>query len=184
MHLIDILSFSLSLLGIYGPILLTRYLLPRNVTPILSTLLDQTQQLLGRAEQIGAIPPQSEYKFRLDRYEHLRMLDCPQHLILQCSSAYKFAMMRTESNHARGTFQQLRITLTGGLTCKLLSLYYQIESIKSELEVCTPVSMSITPSLTVTQLEVDQQQLNMGSAGALVASPADGKHVDTFLDVH
>jgi len=54
-------------------------------------------------------------------------------------------MMRTESNHARGTFHQLRIALLGGLTCKLLSLYYQIESIKSELEVCTAVSPSITP---------------------------------------
>ena len=58
-------------------------------------------------------------------------------------------MMRTESNQARGTFQQLRVALLGGLTCKLLSLYYQIESIKSELEVCTPVSSSITPPLTV-----------------------------------
>ena len=76
MRLIDILSFSLSLLGIYGPILLTRYLLPCNVIPILSTLLDQTQQLISRAEQIGAVPPQSEYKFRLDRYERLRILDC------------------------------------------------------------------------------------------------------------
>ena len=88
-------------------------------------------------------------------------------------------MMRTESNHARGTFRQLRITIMGGLTCKLLSLYYQIESIKSELEVCTPVSLSITPLLTASQLEVDKQQLNMGSGGtgALVASPADSKHV-------
>ena len=87
-------------------------------------------------------------------------------------------MMRTESNHSRGTFQQLRITLMGGLACKLLSLYYQIDSIKSELEVCTPVSLPITPSLTVTQLEVDKQQLNMGSGvGGLVASPTDGKHV-------
>ena len=86
-------------------------------------------------------------------------------------------MMRTESNHARGTFQQLRITL-GGLTCKLLSLYYQIESIKSELEVCTPVSLSITPSPTMSQLEVDKQQLNIGSGTSiLVASPTDGKHV-------
>jgi hypothetical protein len=87
-------------------------------------------------------------------------------------------MMRTESNHARGTFQQLRLTLMGGLICKLLSLYYQIEFIKSELEVYTLVSLPITPSLTVTQLEVDKQQLNMGSgASALVASPAGGKHV-------
>lgn len=47
-------------------------------------------------------------------------------------------MMRTESNHSRGILQQLHIALLGGLTCKLLSLYYQIEAFKSELEVrCT-----------------------------------------------
>lgn len=67
MHLIDILSFGLSLLGIYGPILLILYLLPRNVAPRLSTLLDETHQLLRRAEEIGAVPPQSEYKRQLDR---------------------------------------------------------------------------------------------------------------------
>ena len=71
MHVIDILSFCLSLLGIYGPILLVHYLLPRKVAPLLSTLLDETQELLGRAEEIGAVPPQSEYKLRLDRYEDL-----------------------------------------------------------------------------------------------------------------
>ena len=38
MHVTDILSFSLSLLGIYGPILLALYLLPRNLAPRLSTL--------------------------------------------------------------------------------------------------------------------------------------------------
>jgi hypothetical protein len=43
--------------------------------------------------------------------------------------------MRIESNHARGTFQQLRVALLRGLTCKLYSLYGRIESIKSELEV-------------------------------------------------
>ena len=47
-------------------------------------------------------------------------------------------MIRTESNLSRGIFQQLHITLLGGLTCKFLSLYYQIEAIISELEVhCT-----------------------------------------------
>ena len=80
MHIIDILSFCLSLLGIYGPILLVHYLLPRKVAPLLSTLLDETQKLLGRAEEIGAVPPQSEYKLRLDRYEDLRVLDCLHHI--------------------------------------------------------------------------------------------------------
>jgi len=31
MHIIDILSFCLSLLGVYGPILFILYLLPRNL---------------------------------------------------------------------------------------------------------------------------------------------------------
>jgi hypothetical protein len=67
MSAIDVLSFCLSLLGIYGPILFILYLLPRNVTPHLSTFLNETQQLLRRAEEIGAVPPQSEYKRQLDR---------------------------------------------------------------------------------------------------------------------
>lgn len=77
MRAIDILGFCLSVLGIYGPIFLINYMLPRNVAPLLSTRLDETQQLLGRAEEIGTVPPQSEYKLRLDRYEDLRILDCP-----------------------------------------------------------------------------------------------------------
>ena len=83
--------------------------------------------------------------------------------------------MRTESNHARGTFRQLRIALLGGLTYRLLSLYYQIESIKPEadLEVCTPVSrcLYLTPPLTVAQLEVDKQRLNTKSG---VSAPVPG----------
>ena len=45
-------------------------------------------------------------------------------------------MMRVESNHARGSFQQLRLALLGW-TCILYSLYYQIGAIKSKLEVRT-----------------------------------------------
>jgi len=67
MHVIDILSFSFSLLGIYGPILFILYLLPCNFAPRVSTLLDETQQLLHRAEESGAVPLQSEYKRQLDR---------------------------------------------------------------------------------------------------------------------
>jgi hypothetical protein len=76
MRAIDIISFCLSVLGNYGPIFLIHYLFPRNVAPFLSTLLDETQKLLERAEEIGAVPPQSEYKLRLDWYEDLRMLVC------------------------------------------------------------------------------------------------------------
>ena len=49
-------------------------------------------------------------------------------------------MMRVESNSAPGTFNQLRVALLHGLTYKLFSLYYQIEAIKSDLEIrCAPL---------------------------------------------
>jgi len=66
MHVIDILSFCLSLLGICGPILFILHLLPCNLTPRLSVLLDETHQLLHHAEEIRAVLPQSEYKHELD----------------------------------------------------------------------------------------------------------------------
>ena len=47
-------------------------------------------------------------------------------------------MMRVESNSAPGTLNQLRVALLHGLTYKLFSLYYQIEAIKSGLEVRYP----------------------------------------------
>ena len=51
------------------------------------------------------------------------------------SFANQFAMLRVESNRAPGTFNQLRLAVLHGLTYKLLSLFYQIEAIKSDLEV-------------------------------------------------
>ena len=52
---------------LYGPILFILYLLPCNFAPRVSALLDETQQLLHRAEEIGAVPLQSEYKRQLDQ---------------------------------------------------------------------------------------------------------------------
>ena len=66
MHFLDVFSFCLSLLGIYGLILPFRYLLPRNIIPLLSLLLDETTQLLDSAEAIGAVPLQSECRTHLD----------------------------------------------------------------------------------------------------------------------
>jgi len=77
MSVIDILSFCFSLLGIYGPILFVLYLLPRNVAPRLSTLLEEAQRLLRCAEEVGAVPLQSKYKHHLDRYPDLHIPDCP-----------------------------------------------------------------------------------------------------------
>jgi hypothetical protein len=64
---VDILTFCLSVLGIYGLILKILYLLPRNAIPLLSVLLNETRQFLGHAEAINAVPPQSECRTLLDR---------------------------------------------------------------------------------------------------------------------
>lgn len=69
--MLDILSLTLSFLGIYGLILSPRYLIPCYVTPLLSAHLNEAQELLSRAEEISAIPPESEYRRDLDLYENL-----------------------------------------------------------------------------------------------------------------
>jgi len=61
MSFIDTFNFCLSLFGFYSLVLYLRYLLPRYIVPPLSTFLNETQQLLHRAEAIGAIPQDSEY---------------------------------------------------------------------------------------------------------------------------
>ena len=61
---LDITSFCLSVLDLI--VLKFRYLLPRNAIPLLSALMNETRQLLDRAEAIGAVQPQSECKTRLD----------------------------------------------------------------------------------------------------------------------
>jgi len=71
MHVLDALSFSLSALGIYGLVFSIRYLLPRYMVPFISTRLNETQQLLGHAEAISAIPPESELRTHLVLYEDI-----------------------------------------------------------------------------------------------------------------
>lgn len=65
---IEITGFTIVVLGIVinGREHLIDFL-PRNVVQRLDTRLDEAQEFLRRAEEVGAIPPQSEYKDRLDR---------------------------------------------------------------------------------------------------------------------
>ena len=69
MRFVDILGFCLSILGVYGLVLYLRYLLPHYVIPLLYDLLNETRQLLGRAEALNAIPLESELKTQLDLCE-------------------------------------------------------------------------------------------------------------------
>ena len=65
MHFINILSLTLSFLGIYNLVISLRYLIPCYIIPFLSVHLDSTQQLLNHAKAINAIPPESEYRTHL-----------------------------------------------------------------------------------------------------------------------
>ena len=87
-------------------------------------------------------------------------------------------MMRPESNRTQGTFHQLRVALLHGLTYKLYSLCYQIEAIKSDLEVRFTI-LFVMQSMTESQIEIDKQQLNNVDflTSAEVPRPVDGKHV-------
>ena len=61
MLVIDALSLGLSILGFYGLVLSLRYLIPRYIIPLISARLNETQQLLSHAEEINAIPQESEH---------------------------------------------------------------------------------------------------------------------------
>ena len=80
--------------------------------------------------------------------------------------------MRIKSNHARGTFQQLRLAVR--LTYRLYALYYRIEAIKSKLEVCfTPLSLPVVQSTMAShwQLAVDEQQITIAESATSTMLP-------------
>ena len=87
-------------------------------------------------------------------------------------------MTGVESNGAPGTFNQLRIALVHGLTYKLFCLYYQIEAIRSELEVRCTTFLFTMQSMMVPQLKVNKQQLDTETVtGAKVPRSVCGKCV-------
>ena len=97
--------------------------------------------------------------------------------------------MRSQSNLARWPFQQLRLAIQCGLTCRIYVLYYRIESIKTKLEVSRTTLLRLVHhmySISSSQLAIDDQQLgrhgiaDSESARATttaVPSPAAGMHL-------
>jgi len=116
MHFIDILTLSLSILGVYDLILYLRFLLPRNAIPCVATPLREVQQILHHAQSIGAIPRASEYAAALTIFED------------------EFLRMRVESHRSPAIYQQLLRAIQSGLTCRLYALSLRIDAIKVKLE--------------------------------------------------
>jgi len=147
---IDYVGFCIKILGIaLGLVLYLRdAVLPCNIIPPLSALLDETKQLLHRAEVASAISPQSEHRTELDQ------------------SVNQFAMMRMENNRSLGIYQQLRLVIWCGLTYRLSTLDSKIRAIKSNLEVA------------IDQQHLDQQHLtntqtpNQSTIDLVAATPA------------
>ena len=83
MLVIDALSLSLSILGIYGLVFSLRYLIPCYIVALLSARLNEIQQLLSHAEAINAIPPESEHRTHLDLYEDLYFDRLSSHTSIQ-----------------------------------------------------------------------------------------------------
>jgi hypothetical protein len=65
---IDVLGSCLSIFGIIYGLLFSYSLLPHNVVPLISALLEETKQLLDCAEALNVVPLESEYKTQLDLY--------------------------------------------------------------------------------------------------------------------
>ena len=71
---LDVLSLTLSFLGIYGLIFPIRYLIPCFLIPCLLAHSNATRNLLDQAEAIDAIPPESQYRKQLEMYDKIFML--------------------------------------------------------------------------------------------------------------
>jgi hypothetical protein len=77
MHILDLLSLSLSLIGIYGVVVVAlRVLLPRNIVPLISELFDKTMALTQQAEAIN-VPNASYYQENLAAYAYVCLYQRP-----------------------------------------------------------------------------------------------------------
>ena len=95
--------------------------------------------------------------------------------------------MRLQSNQARGPFQQLRLAIQCGLTCRLYVVYYRIERIKSKLEVSQATLLAhYVYSTNSSQMAIDEQHLRIANSESVtrisVPSPEAGIHLLYFND--
>jgi len=67
MRFTDTLGLSLSVLGAYGLVWNSRFLLPRHLIPLVSARLDETEAILDHAEA-HALPTANEYRMDVAMY--------------------------------------------------------------------------------------------------------------------
>jgi hypothetical protein len=135
MQFTDILSFCFSILGLYGLVYYLRFLIPRNLLPHVSAVLTEVESLIERAESIGVIPRQNDYRSALALYGAVVLLPTDRHLTDPCSCASEFLQIRMESHRAPGILRQLWLAVWYGLTCRLYVLSSRVEAIRIKMEV-------------------------------------------------
>ena len=110
----DTLSFSFSILGLYGLVYYLRFLIPRNLLPYVSAVLTDAEHLLDRVESTGVIPQPNDYRSALTLYEAVMPPPTVSHLNI-CSD---FGLL-----------------FKYGRTCKLYTLSSRVVAIKVEIRV-------------------------------------------------
>jgi len=149
-----ILVRPLSILGVYDLILYLRFLLPRNVTPHVAAPLGEAQQVLNRAQSIGAVPHASEYATTLAAFEN------------------EFLSMRVESHRSPAIYQQLLRAIRSGLTYRLYALSLRIEAIKVKLELAMDERQ-----LRLASIITEQSATIAALPGAVAATAIPGNSV-------
>ena len=79
MGFIEFFSICIAVLAVYGIVTCIRCLLPRNIIPTVSTLLNDAKQCVTSAETTGAIPGMSEYRASLETYGTLHLQKSSSH---------------------------------------------------------------------------------------------------------
>jgi hypothetical protein len=140
MRAIDIVGLALAFLGLSGIFFSLRWLLPRNVVPLVSASHDEAMALFEHAVAINT-PNVSVYRTRLAMYAHVHTHQ-PRSPLTKPSFRNQFLQMRTESHRSPGFFKQIYLLFLCGLTWRLYNLKSEIDAIRRRI-----------------QLAVDEQQL-------------------------
>lgn len=147
MPFIDVFSLILSC-GIFYSL---RFLLPRNIVPLVSMSFDEAWKAVQRAEAIN-IPYMSEYQANL-AFQHSR-----------------FIHMRTESHSSPSFFPQLCLLFFHGLSWRLYDLKSLVDAIRRRIELAEDERQLAYERRNVFLTNTNAQSV---TTTALPASPAD-----------
>lgn len=133
---IGIFGICIAVLAVYGIVICFRFLLPRDIIPNVSTLLNDARQCLTSAETMGAIPAASNHRESLEVYGALPSFTDRSCLLTDWHSlASDFSHMRIESHRSPGFFQQICLAFRCSLTYRLYCLASEIRAVKMRVEV-------------------------------------------------